>query len=106
MVLTFGELAKEILLWKIRNIPLSRAAKVLKKADRLYESQGSFEEALEKLRIATAKMEVLGCDAGEQNLSGPMGELLLAASNIPRLCKLPQEQILDDKIDELIDKFV
>lgn len=94
----------------LREIPLelpalTRAPKVLKKADKLYESQGSFKDALEKLKSAVAELEALGSAAGEESLSVPVGELLLAVSNISRLCKLPQEQILSDKIDNVIDKF-
>lgn len=62
-------------------------------------------EALEKLKAAAAQIEALGSAAGEEKFSGPMGELLLAASNISRLCKLPQEQILIDKIDDMIEKY-
>lgn len=93
----------------LREIPLelpalTRASKVLKKADKLYESQGTFEEAAEKLRKAADEIGRL--DPGAvQELSRPLGELLMAASNISRICKLPQEQILTDKIDDLIEKY-
>lgn len=94
----------------LREIPkelpaLTRAAKVLKKADKLYESQGTFEEALEKIRLAAGQIQALGMDGGEQNLTAPMGDLLLAVSNISRLCRLPQEQILADRVDEIIEKY-
>ena len=93
----------------LREIPLelpalTRASKVLKKADKLYESQGTFEEAAEKLKKAADVIGSLGPGAGEE-LSRPLGELLMAASNISRICKLPQEQILTDEIDDLIEKY-
>ena len=94
----------------LREIPLelpalTRAVKVLKKADKLYESQDSFAEALKKLRNAADELEALGPDRGEEDLSDPIGEMLLAVSNLSRLCKLSQEQILDDKINDIIEKF-
>ncbi len=84
---------------------LTRAVKVLKKADKLYENQGDFQNALARLKESTAEIEALGSAAGEEALQGPVGELLLAVSNISRLCKLPQEQILADKIDDLIERY-
>ncbi len=94
----------------LREIPaelpaLTRAAKVLKKADKLYESQGTFEDALEAIRSAASRIETLGKGADGQALTGPLGDLLLAVSNLSRICKLPQEQILSDRIDEMIEKF-
>ena len=93
----------------LREIPLelpalTRASKVLKKADKLYENQGTFEESVESLKKAAEEMEALGSDASDA-LSGCLGELLMAASNVARICKLPQEQILADKIDDLIEKY-
>ena len=93
----------------LREIPLelpalTRASKVLKKADKLYENQGTFKESVENLKKAAEEMEALGPDASDA-LSGYLGELLMAASNVARICKLPQEQILADKIDDLIEKY-
>ena len=93
----------------LREIPLelpalTRASKVLKKADKLYENQGTFEETIDDLKRAVEEIEALGPDASGA-LSGPLGELLMAASNIARICKLPQEQILADKVDDLIEKY-
>ena len=93
----------------LREIPLelpalTRAPKVLKKADKLYENQGTFEDAAENLKKAAEEIGTLGPDASSA-LSGSLGELLMAASNIARICKLPQEQILADKIDDLIEKY-
>ena len=34
-----------------------------------------------------------------------VGDLLLEVSNISRICKLSQEQILTDKIEETIEKY-
>ena len=93
----------------LREIPLelpalTRAPKVLKKADKLYEKQGTFEETVDNLKKAAEEIKTLGSGASDA-LSGPLGELLIAASNIARICKLPQEQILADRIDDLIEKY-
>ena len=93
----------------LREIPpelpaLTRASKVLKKADKIYESQGTFEEAAEKLRKAADEIGRLGPGALD-GLGASLGELLMAASNISRICKLPQEQILTDRIEDLIEKY-
>lgn len=94
----------------LREIPpelpaLVRAVKVLKKADKLYESQDNYAEALKKLRTAADGLEALGIDGGEEELSVPIGEILLAVSNLSRLCKVSQEQILADRIEDIIEKY-
>lgn len=93
----------------LREIPpelpaLTRAPKVLKKADKIYESQGTFKEAAENLKKAADEIGALDPGALDE-LGRSLGELLMAASNISRICKLPQEQILADKIDDLIEKY-
>ncbi len=102
-----GKLYAEAPLHEIpRELPaLTRAVKVLKKADKLYESQGTFEDAIAELKAAVQEIEELGTAAGEERLTAPMGELLTAVSNISRLCHLPQEQILCDRIDDFIEKY-
>ena len=76
----------------------------MKKADKLYENQGTFEETVENIKKAVEEIKALGPGASDA-LSGYLGELLMAASNVARICKLPQEQILADKIDDLIEKY-
>lgn len=41
----------------------------------------------------------------DKELSDMVGDLLLEVSNISRICKLSQEQILTDKIEETIEKY-
>lgn len=94
----------------LREIPmelpaLTRASKVLKKADRLYESQKSYGASAEKLKeIAEKVSNATPIDYSEE-LSELTGELLMEISNISRICKLSQEQILTDKIEEIIEKY-
>lgn len=94
----------------LREIPmelpaLTRASKVLKKADRLYEPQKSYGASAEKLKeIAEKVSNATPIDYSEE-LSALTGELLMEISNISRICKLSQEQILTDKIEEIIEKY-
>ncbi|MCM1539928.1 MAG: MazG family protein [Blautia sp.] len=94
----------------LREIPmelpaLTRAVKVLKKADRLYEAQKSYAASAEKLKeIANRINNTTPVDYSEE-LSELTGELLMEISNISQICKLSQEQILTDKIEEIIEKY-
>lgn len=127
----------------LREIPqelpaLTRAVKVLKKADRLYEKQPEYGEAVRRLQEAARELELLGIkaydpeaggavrEAGESGLkvgeSAPkageynakaleydpeigqkVGDALMAVSQVSRICKLSQEQILADRTGELVD---
>ena len=94
----------------LREIPmelpaLTRASKVLKKVDRLYEQQKSFASSAEKLREISDKISKITPGDYNEELSDMVGELLLEISNISRICKLSQEQILTDRIEEIIDKY-
>lgn len=94
----------------LREIPmelpaLTRASKVLKKADRLYEPQESFEVSAEKLCRISDRIRRMTPEDYDKQLSDAIGEFLLETSNISRIYKLSQEQILTDKIEEIIDKY-
>lgn len=94
----------------LREIPmelpaLTRASKVLKKADRLYEPQESFEVSAEKLCRISDRIRGMTPEDYDKQLSDAIGEFLLETSNISRIYKLSQEQILTDKIEEIIDKY-
>jgi len=94
----------------LREIPpelpaLTRAVKVLKKTDRLYEPQDDYGTSVRKLQAAVAELE--SCTPSDQNekISEAVGNLLLAVSNISRICRLSQEQILSDKVDKIIEQY-
>lgn len=94
----------------LREIPLelpalTRASKVLKKVDRLYEPQDDFQTSVKKLQEAAAELE--GCVPADydEKISESVGDLLMAVSNISRICKLSQEQILTDRIEKVIEKY-
>lgn len=94
----------------LREIPeelpaLTRAQKVLKKADKLYGPMPDYGESVEKLQKAVDALrgaEPASYDAG---IGALVGELLMWVSNISRICKLSQEQILDDRLTEFIERY-
>lgn len=94
----------------LREIPmelpaLTRASKVLKKVDRLYEPQKDFAASAEKLQEIAGNIRKITPEDYDEKLSGMVGDLLLEVSNISRICKLSQEQILTDKIEAIIEKY-
>ncbi len=94
----------------LREIPmelpaLTRACKVLKKADKLYESQKSFAASADRMKELSLKISEREPADYDKELSDMVGDLLLEVSNISRICKLSQEQILTDKIEETIEKY-
>ena len=82
---------------------LTRATKVLKKIDKLYEPGKSYEENVKELQDCAAKLQDLSCEEGTEALQKVMGDMLLSLSDIARKSKLTAEQILADRIDDLID---
>lgn len=93
----------------MREIPielpaLARASKVLKKVDKLYEPQRGFAASAKRIEEISSKISELTPADYDEVLSGLVGDMLLEISNISRICKLSQEQILTDKIEEIIEK--
>lgn len=94
----------------LREIPhelpaLTRAPKVLKKADKLYGRTVSYEDALESLRKAVSELERLEPADYSAQAEQAVGDILWAVSEVSRKCKLSQEQILADRIEELIEQY-
>lgn len=94
----------------LRDIPielpaLTRATKVLKKADKLYESGRTYEEAVAGLRQAVKALEECKPTAYDKQIEERIADILLATSDISRICKLSQEQILSDRIETIICKY-
>lgn len=94
----------------LREIPvelpaLTRASKVLKKVDRLYEPQKDFAASAESLQEISGNIRKIVPKDYDAELSSMVGDLLLEVSNISRICKLSQEQILTDKVEEIIEKY-
>lgn len=94
----------------LREIPgelpaLTRASKVIKKADKLYAPQGDYQSAVKVLQEAAEKLAAITPQDYSPEVMQEMGDALMALSNISRLCKLSPEQILDDRIEGLIAAF-
>ncbi len=89
-----------------RELPaLTRAVKVLKKIDKHYDKGNTYEQDVEAVcRLAESLRD---CEPEKENekLQAVLSELLLHVSDVARIAKIPQEQILTDKIDDLIDKY-
>lgn len=104
----------------LREIPkelpsLTRGPKVLKKIDKLYEAAPSGEETAEKLSKAVEGLCALEREPGRESgahreeaekaqLEKLFGDTLLALCEIARREKIPAEQILMDRIEELIEE--
>ena len=94
----------------LREIPqelpaLTRAAKVLKKADKYYEPGCTYEQDVEALKEA---VEVLGtCEpcAYSKELEHIISDMLMRLSDIARIGKISHEQALIDRIEDLIEKY-
>lgn len=94
----------------LREIPtelpaLTRAPKVLKKVDKHYGQSSSYEETLEKLKTAVEQLEKAEPSDYSPEIEKNVGDILLAVSDISRMNKLSQEQILTDRIEDIIDRY-
>ncbi len=84
---------------------LTRAPKVLKKVDKLYEPAQDYASAVEKLKEAANKLSDITPTPCDSEMQGLVGDILMAVSDVSRICKLSQEQILNDRIEDLIDCY-
>lgn len=84
---------------------LTRAPKVLKKTDKLYEAQPSYEEAVRALQESAARLSEYDPDSDGADIAKSAGDALMALSQAARICRLPQEQLLNDRIEDIIDKY-
>lgn len=96
----------------LREIPmelpsLTRASKVLKKQDKLYEKIPDSKETVLELKEKISDLEnVLNASQSDkEKLENCMAECLLLLSNIAMKNKISSEQLLTDKIEEIIDKY-
>ena len=94
----------------LREIPyelpaLTRTAKVLKKVDKLYEPMPDYASSVETLRKTADRLAELTPAAYDAEVAKLVGDALMAVSNVSRHCKLSQEQILTDRVEDLIDHY-
>lgn len=89
-----------------RELPaLVRATKVLKKVDKLYEPGRDYYEAVAGLRELADRLTEINPSEKQDELEQCIGEILMDISDISRICKISQEQILSDKIEDMIERF-
>lgn len=94
----------------LREIPpelpaLTRAPKVLKKLDKYYGHSATYAEDIERLEKAVGQLSEITPLQYSQDMEKVIGDILLAVSDICRICKLSQEQILTDRIEDIIDGY-
>lgn len=89
-----------------RELPsLTRAAKVLKKADKLYGRGSNYKESAMAIAEAAKKLERICPEENSGELEKIMGEFLINLSNIASICKISAEQVLTDRIEDMIDEW-
>lgn len=94
----------------LREIPLelpalTRAAKVLKKADKYYEQGSTYEQDVESLQKAVDALRTCKPEAYSRELEQIIADMLMCLSDIARICKISHEQALVDRIEDFIDKY-
>ncbi len=84
---------------------LTRAVKVLKKIDKHYEKGNTYEQDVAAIGELAAALQ--NCTPGEddEKMQSILGDLLMRISDVARIAGLPQEQLLRDRIDDLIDRY-
>ncbi len=89
-----------------RELPaLTRAAKVLKRIDKNYEKGNSYEQNVESLQEAVEALRTCSHEPYSRELEKIMGDILMRVSDIARIAKISQEQVLTDRVEDLIEKY-
>lgn len=101
---------KEWIPTPLREIPqelpaLTRATKVLKKTDKYYAKGSTYEQNVEALQEAVDALKTCKAEAYGKELERIMADMLMRLSDIARLYKLSPEQILTDRVEDLIEKY-
>ena len=89
-----------------RELPaLTRAAKVLKKADKYYGQSSTYEQDVNALQEAVDRLKACKPEIYSTELEQILADMLMRLSDIARLGKISHEQALTDRIEDLIDKY-
>ena len=93
----------------LREIPkelpsLTRCPKVLKKIDKLYEAALKREETIRELQKAVDGLSACDEKTEKEQVEKLLGDALLGLCEIARREKIPAEQVLTDRIEELIEE--
>lgn len=94
----------------LRDIPqelpaLTRATKIFKKVDKLYEPGRSYDENIDILQKTLDAMKKSKPEAYDKQLERQLTDILLSVSEIAREFKISQEQALNDALEDIIDKY-
>lgn len=89
-----------------RELPaLTRATKVLKKIDKTYEKGNSYEQNVRALQEAVDALGMCDHEPYSRELERVIADMLIRLSDIARIAKISQEQVLTDRIEDLIDRY-
>ena len=101
---------KEWIVSPLREIPpehpaLTRAAKVCKKIHKLYEPLPEYGDITADMQEVTRRLQEAGETISEEELCNIVGTLLTEISKLCALKRIPAEQILTDRIEEMIERY-
>lgn len=94
----------------LREIPkelpsLTRASKVLKTIDKIYEKGKTYDTSVLELEYEVEKLKEIQKNKDYKEISEKIGEILVTISDISRQFKISAEQILTDEIENLIEHY-
>ena len=94
----------------LRDIPqelpaLTRAAKVLKKADKYYGYDSTYEQDVESLQASVEALKMCKPEAYSRELEKIIADMLMQLSDIARINKISHEMALTDRIEDFIDRY-
>ena len=78
---------------------------LLKKADKLYKAGSGYKENVLRLEEAAKKLEEVEPEREREKLEEIMGDILISLSDIAGSCKIHQEQILTDRVEDVIERY-
>lgn len=89
-----------------RELPaLTRASKVLKKIDKTYEKGNTYEQDVADLQASVSALETCSHEPYSRELEKIIADILIRLSDIARIARISQEQVLTDRIEDLIDRY-
>ncbi|MCM1102321.1 MAG: MazG family protein [Acetatifactor muris] len=89
-----------------RELPaLTRAVKTLKKVDRLYEPGRDYAACVTALEEAVRGLKACEPSDYDEQIAERMGDALMILADMGRICKLSPEQILTDKVDDMVSHY-
>jgi len=94
----------------LREIPmeqpaLTRASKVLKKVNKVYEPILDYDKSLDRLKASIEYLQSQGAEITQKSLEEELGKMLMDISAIAAEKKVYSEQLLVDCVEETIHKY-